>query len=102
MTSMGYLAAWFELHLRGEGKSAKTVRIYLTALRHFSGWAQDRYPDLLDWQAVGSLTSTSTYTADGPCGSHIASFWVIASVRDASGQTWTTPWGSSILIAPTG
>jgi site-specific recombinase XerD len=55
MTSMSldYLAASFELHLRAEGKSAKTVRIYLTALRHFSAWAQDRYPDLSDWPAVG-------------------------------------------------
>lgn len=51
-TNLDCLAPSFELHLRAEGKSVKTVRIYLTALRHFGAWAQDRYPDLSDWQAV--------------------------------------------------
>jgi site-specific recombinase XerD len=47
-----YLAPSFELHLRSENKSEKTVKIYLAALRHFSRWAARVHPELEDWPDV--------------------------------------------------
>lgn len=47
-----YLAASFELHLRSENKSEKTVRIYLAALRHFARWAAQAHPELTEWPHV--------------------------------------------------
>ena len=42
----------FELHLRAEAKSPKTVRIYRAAVLQFVGWLQKEHPDVLDWDAV--------------------------------------------------
>ena len=42
----------FELHLRAEAKSPKTVRIYRAAVLQFVGWLQKEHPDVVDWDAV--------------------------------------------------
>jgi hypothetical protein len=50
-------------------------------------------PYTTTWATGGSyssLTSTSTYSAQGNCGSKVFAFWVTASVRDAAGTTWNS------------
>jgi site-specific recombinase XerD len=51
-TQLDYLSSSFELHLRAENKSPKTIGIYLAALRKFAGWMADAHPELDDWVAV--------------------------------------------------
>lgn len=42
----------FELHLRAEAKSPKTVRTYRAAVLQFVGWLQKAHPGVMDWDAV--------------------------------------------------
>src|ERR1700704_2285131 len=40
-TQLDYLSSSFELHIRAENKSPKTIGIYLAAPRKFAGWMAD-------------------------------------------------------------
>jgi site-specific recombinase XerD len=47
-----YLVPSFELHLRAEAKSAKTIRIYRAATRQFAQWLAEQHPEVGAWAGV--------------------------------------------------
>lgn len=49
---LDYLASSFELHLRAENKSPKTIKIYLNSLHHFAAWMAVAASDIDEWTGV--------------------------------------------------